>query len=357
MRKIISIFLALITIFALAACGTTPTTSPSAAPSSAAPASSAAPESAAPASTSPDAPKSHYIGFATLTTQGDFMSTLATELQNRFTALGDKFEIASADLNPAKQIEQIENFTSLGVDVIIIMAVDDTSISDAIKKAVDKGIKIVAFSQKLSQYDLFLGADDFALGQKEAEMAAAWIDKTFPDAKPGSIPVAIFENRDKPMAATRSDGLKEITKLTDKANIVATVGVDTTNKSGQTAAENLMLTNPDVKVILSYNSDTAMGVDAYAMSLNSAIKDKAQFATFGIDFNGAAIDAIMKSGNNESIWRGTIMMGKSLEQMYSDVVNYTTDLLNNKITSKDQLTDLYKVTLDNINDALSGTIK
>lgn len=285
------------------------------------------------------------------------MSNLATELQNRFTGLGNKFEIASADLNPAKQIEQIENFTSLGVDAIIIMAVDTSSITDAIKKAAEKGVKIVAFSQKLSQYDLFLGSDDFALGQKEAEMAAAWIDKTFPDAAPGSIPVAIFENRDKPMAVTRSDGLMEITKLTDKAKVVATVGVDTTNKSGQSSAENLLLTNPDVKVILSYNSDTAMGVDAYAMSLNSAIKDKAQFATFGIDFNGAAIDAIGKSVNNESIWRGTIMMGKSLEDMYVDVVTYTTNLLTNQLTNKDQLSALYKVTPDNLNDALSGTIK
>ncbi len=348
MRKIVSVFLVLILIFSLAACGTQPTKTANP---------SAAVTSSAPGGASPTATKSFYIGYSTLTTQGDFMSNLATELQKRFKALGYKFEIASADLNPAKQIEQIENFTSLGVDAIIIMAVDPTSITDAIKKAKDKGVKIVAFSQKLSQYDLFLGSDDYALGKKEAEMAAAWIEKTFPDAKDGTIPVAIFENRDKPTAASRSDGFKEITNLTKKAKIAATVGVDTTNKGGQTAAENLMLTNPEIKVILSYNSDTAMGVDAYAMSLNSAIKAKAQFATFSIDFNGAAIDAIGKSVKNESIWRGTIMMGKSQEDMYLDIVNYTTKLLNNQLTNKDQLSELYKVTPDNLKEALSGTIK
>jgi ribose transport system substrate-binding protein len=285
------------------------------------------------------------------------MSNVATELTSRFTALGDKFEVASADMSPGKQIEQIENFISLGVDAIIIMAVDASSLSDVVMKAQTAGIKIIAFSQPLSVYDLYLGADDYALGKKEAEMAADWMEATFPDAADGSIPVAIFENRDKPMAATRSDGFKEIANLTKKATVVATVGVDTTNAGGQSAAENLMITHPEVKVILSYNGDTAMGVDAYAMSLNSAIKDKATFATFGIDFNGAAIDAIQKSSGNESIWRGTIMMGKSIEAMYVDIVTFTKKCLHGELETKDQFTDIYKVTPDNLAKVFDGTIE
>lgn len=300
--------------------------------------------------------KTYYIGYSTLTTQGDFMALLARVFEERFTALGHKFEVASADLNPAKQIEQIENFITLGVDALIVMAVEPSSLDDVLKRAQDAGVKVVAFSQPTKHYDLFLGANNYDNGKVQAEMTAEWIEKTFPDAEDGSIEVAIFENRDKPSAAERSDGFLEISNLTKKAKVVAVVSVDTTNASGQAAAENLLLTHPEVKVIISYNADTAMGVDAYAMALNSQIKDKANFATFSTDFNPAASAAIRKSANDESIWRGTIMMGKGLESLFSDVTNYSLALLDGSLDFRDNFTELFKVTVDNIDAADSGDI-
>lgn len=298
--------------------------------------------------TATEAPKSHYIGFSTLTTQGDFMAMLANQLQERFTGLGHKFEVASADLNPSKQIEQIENFITLGVNELIIMAVDPSSLNDVIKKAQSKGIKVVAFSQKTATYDLYLGADETANGKAVAQIAADWIDATFPDAAPESVGVAIFENRDKPTAAERSDNFKNITNLTKKAKIIKVVGVDTTSNGGQSAAENLMMTNKDIKVVICYNADTAMGVNAYSMALNSRVKDKAHFGAFSIDFNPAALDAIKKSANNESIWRGTVMMDKSIDDMLTNIVNKSLSALDGTLQSKDDYAKLYPITVSNI---------
>lgn len=288
------------------------------------------------------------VVFSTLSTDGDFLSGLAEELEKRFTDLGYKFELASADFNPTKQIEQIENFITLGVDEIVVMAVDPSSLSGVLQKAKDNGIKIVAFSQKTSEYDVFLGADETKVGEEQAKMAAKWIDEKFPDATPGSIEVAVFENRDKPTAAERSDGLKKITEFSKKAKIVKTVGVDTSTEGGQVAAENLLLTNPEIKVILSYNADTAMGVDAYVMSQNSPVKDKANFATFAVDFNPAAADAIKKSVENESIWRGTIMLGSGLEAMYENIVTHSVAALDGTIEEKDDYTELSQITPENV---------
>lgn len=122
--------------------------------------------------------KSYYIGYSTLTTQGDFMALLANVFTERFTAMGHKFEVASADLNPAKQIEQIENFITLGVDALIVMAVEPSSLDDVLKRAQEAGVKVVAFSQPTGYYDLFLGADNYANGKVEAEMTAEWIAPT-----------------------------------------------------------------------------------------------------------------------------------------------------------------------------------
>lgn len=290
----------------------------------------------------------YYVGYSTITTQGDFMSLLANGVKDKMTAAGCKFEIASADLNVAKQIEQIENFITLGVNELIIMAVDPSSLTDVIKKAQSKGIKIVAFSQKTPTYDLYLGSDETAVGTATAKMAAQWIDKTFPKAKAGSIQVAILENKDKPTAAERSKAFKAITKLTKKAKIVKTVGVDTTTNGGQSAAENLLLTNPKVQVVICYNADTAMGVNSYAMALNSKVKDKAHFGAFSVDFNPAAGDFITKSAKNKSIWRGTLMMGKGLDDLIQTVSGESLKLLNGTLKVKDNLAQLFPITAGNV---------
>lgn len=318
MKKLMSIILALILVLSLVGCKTQ------------------------------EVEKQKYVGFSTITTQGDFMSLLATGIMDKMVAAGCKFETASADLNVAKQIEQIENFITLGVDELIIMAVDPSSLADVIKKAQSKGIKVVAFSQKTPTYDLYLGADETQVGTATAEMAAKWIDKTFPDAKAGSVQVAIFDNRDKPTATERSDGFKAITTFTDKATVVKTVGVDTTTKGGQSAAENLLLTNPEVKVVICYNGDTAMGVDSYAMALNSNVKDKANFGIFSVDFNPAAGDAITKSAKNESVWRGTIMMGKGLEDLIQIVSGESLKLLNGTLEEKENIAELFPITAENV---------
>jgi ribose transport system substrate-binding protein len=291
---------------------------------------------------------SYHIGFSILSTQGDFLAQLTENLKTAFTEEGHKFEVASADFNPTKQIEQIENFIALGVDEIIVMAVDPSSLSDVLQKAHDQGIKIVAFSQKTNVYDKFFGANDLDTGKKVAEMAAEWIDETFPDAEPGSVEVAVFENRDKPTAAERSDGLALVTELTNKAKIVATIGVDTTNEGGQSAAENLFLTNPNVKVVISYNADTAMGVEAYALSMNSQVKDLSKFATFGVDFNPSVAEAIAKSKDDKSVVRGTVMLGGSLDQTVKDVFVGGIEALKDNVQVVDDYAVLTKITKENI---------
>lgn len=290
----------------------------------------------------------YYIGWSVLSTESEFLAQLTEKLQNSFKERGVKFEVASADFNPTKQIEQIENFISLGVDEIIVMAVDPSSLTDVLQKAHDQGVKIVAFSQKTSVYDKFFGAHELETGKAQAEMAADWVEKTFPDAEPGSVEVAILEYRDKPTAAERSDGLAKITEFSDKVKVVAKVGVDSTTEGGQSAAENLFLTNPNVKAVLSYNSDTALGVNAYVSSMNSRVKDKEKFAIFGIDFNPTMADAIAKSANNESVLRGTIVLGGSIDDNVKLIVDGGLEVLEGNVEVVDDYAKLTKVTIENL---------
>lgn len=290
------------------------------------------------------AKKAYYIGYSLPTTEGYFMSSLAQSITQRLKDKGHRVEYTSADGSPSKQMEQIENFITKGVDELIVMALDATSLTDVLTKAQKKGIKVFAFSKETTPNDFFMGTDEFAVGKQIALMASEWIDKSFPTAKAGSVDVAIFEFRGNAEAARRSDGMKEIAKINPKARIVKTVGVDTTTKDAQSAAENLLLTNKTVKVILCFNSDTASGANAYAMALNSKVKDKGQFAVYGCDYNDEALAMIKKSLTNESVYRGTIRMGTSLDALFDDVVKHALLCLDPANTVKTNYASLYQIT-------------
>jgi ribose transport system substrate-binding protein len=297
------------------------------------------------------AKKSYYIGYSLPTTQGAFMSMITDGVKQKFVDGGYKIDTASADNSPTKQLEQIENFIAMGVDELIVMALDPSSLTDVLKKAQAKGIKVVAYSMETQTYDLFLGVDEGEVGKQLSVMTAEWIDKTFPKAAPGSIEVAILEYRGTAEASRRSDGMREIAKLTPKAKLVKVVGVDTTPTGGQAAAENLLLTNKNVKAVICYNSDTAAGVNSYAMSLNSTVKDKSKFAIFGCDYNEQAVALIKQSRQNKSVFRGVIRMGTSLEALYKFVYDYSLAALDGTLQGKRHTLKLYEITDSNVDNA------
>lgn len=349
MRKFIGVTLALVMLLSLVGCSakkeTTTETATTEVVATATTEAAATTETTTAETTVKD---SYYIGFSILTTQGDFMSMLATKLTEQFTAGGNKFEVASADGNATKQIEQIENFITMGVDEILIMAIDPSSLGDVIKKAQDKGIKVVAFSAQTPVYDAFVGIDEYEVGKQTAQMAADWIDKTFPDAADGSVQVAILENRNRPTDVERSDGDLEIEKLTKKAKIVSTTGIDGTPVSAQAAAENIFMTNKDVKAVICYNADTAVGVNSYVMSLNSVVKDKSQVGAFGVDYQDQAAELIKQSVTNESVFRGTIRMGESLESLLNLIVDTCMKTVKNELPEKDVYNTIFQVTAENV---------
>ena len=292
----------------------------------------------------------YFIGVSMPTTQGGFMGALTDGIVGRFTEAGLKVEVADAELSPAKQIEQIENMIILGADAIIIAAVDPSGVTDVIKKAMAKDIKIFAFSQKTEVYDKYAGTDNVATGERIAEMATIWIDKNYPDAAPGSINVAIFENRDLPDMAARADGMHKITEFTDKVKITSVVGVNGSPVDAQEKAENLFLTNSDIDVVLAYNTDTASGINANVMALNSQIDDKENFAIFSCDWSDLAQQLLEESVDNTSVVRGVIQMGEGFGAMIADVYKFTMETLESENYDKDSYTTLNMVTADNLAD-------
>lgn len=300
--------------------------------------------------------------------------------QDAFTnAFGEQYDVqvASADGNANTQATQIENYTAMNVKFMFIMAVEPTSIVPKLSAAKEAGI-IILFAGgdpgDSDAYTSFMHMNQFLSGHYAAFMAKQWVDVTYPDAAPGSIETVIFESTLNPEAVDRSYGLKMISepylrnaagdyvditgnpvdeadRITNPAyaeavNVVQIVQAEMF-QAGQTAMQNVLTTNPNVKLILAYAGDGGMGasqaiMDEYAKGPGvSVIEDLNKVAVFSIGLIGAEGPAIADSSTGNGVFRGTIRFGGDL---VGRTIEYATKILNGEVVPADIWDDLELVT-------------
>lgn len=284
-------------------------------------------------------------------TGNPFMAMLAAEFKNAFERNGYEFHLAVADLDSKKQIEQTENMITMKMNILLVISVDPTSMVDVLKRAKSDGIKVIDFTTRTGVADMFCGSKEKNTGIAAAEMASEWIDNIFPSVAPGSVKVAIMEFNGTPEAVERCEGLREIAIKNPKVHIKKIVESLNSTDAARQAAENLLLTDPDLNVILTYNSGMGLGVNSYVMTPGSPIRDKSKFGIFSVDNETEALIAVQGSVRNESVLRGLTQLGGPILDTINNVVGYADQLLAGK-TVPDDIATVYKITPENANEYL-----
>lgn len=296
------------------------------------------------------APEDTMVALAISTTQNDFMALVEEQLGQRFITAGYQWESASADGSAQRQIEQIENFITMGADEIIIMAVEPTSLTDVCQKAIDQGVKIYAFTMNTGVYSAFMGSDEAKVGEAIANLGSKWVDEAFPDAAEGTVNTVIFSYSGSPEAAERSEALYSIAEMNPKIKIVNTVEMLNTTDAGQQATENLAQTNPETNLILCYNGAMAVGVNASVMSPGSPFEDKEHFGVFGSELTEEVIQNIMMSETNESVFRGTAQLGGDIMVAFDNILANSQKMLNGEEYLVDDYAQVDEINVHNLKD-------
>lgn len=292
--------------------------------------------------------KRKLIGYCIPDTSEPFLANLSNSVKQMFEKEGVEVQIANAAGDANTQVSQIENFATMKADLIIVMAVDPTSVADAIKKAQASGCKVLVAGSDTGVYDAIMYIDQFEDGKMIAKMAADYISAKYPNAAPNSIEVAILESRDTPEASQRCDGMAEITKLCPAAKVVKVIGGIKNTDAAQAAAENLFQTNPNVKVVLCYNSGAGIGVNAYAMRPGSKITDKSDFAVFCSDLDPQSKQAVIDSASNKSVLRGVVKFGG--KDLAADTYKLAKKMINGEQFNKKNPDPLTPITPENANE-------
>lgn len=173
----------------------------------------------------------------------------------------------------------------------------DTAGDDALKDAMDAGIKVLTCGVENANYDVCQIMDNKATGYQIGEMAANYINENFG----GSAKVAYITSTKSQNMMDRVEGYRQaMEELCPGADVVYEAECVDVGQ-GTTFAENLNTLHPDCKIILSY-SDTYTKEIAEVWNALSYPKDA---ACFGHDAEAAVLKNIAEGG----YIKGTVSAG------------------------------------------------
>jgi putative multiple sugar transport system substrate-binding protein len=148
----------LLAAFILSACGgpAAPTTAPTTAPGATQP---------------PAVEEVKTVGISMPTKTSTRWISDGESMVREFTAMGYKTDLQFADDDIPNQLAQIENMITKGADVLVIAAIDGTTLSDVLQQAKDRGILVVAYDRLISKtpnVDFYATFDNFQVGVLQA---------------------------------------------------------------------------------------------------------------------------------------------------------------------------------------------
>lgn len=128
--------------------------------------------------------------YAAAQTKGPIGISMPTKSSMRWIADGDnmvkvfkergyKADLQFADDDIPNQLAQVENMITKGAKVLVIAAIDGTTLTDVLQKAADKGIKVISYDRLIrgtKNVDYYATFDNFQVGVLQASSIEKALD-------------------------------------------------------------------------------------------------------------------------------------------------------------------------------------
>lgn len=249
------------------------------------------------------------VGFSVLSLTDPFIKMISDGVKDLYAKDGVEVLIASCEMSPDKQVEQLENFAAMGCKHILCFSMNSSGLESVITKLREKGITVLLIGANPPNYDVdgIINVRQEVVGGNVGKMAIKWLDQKYPDAAPGSIHTAVFTTTTIEDLKNRSEAIKKTISADPRVKIVfekENVSEITEATAGMQEAFAL---DRDIKLVLAWNDALGIGCNSIAMSEKDV--DKEGFAIFTSAVSDASVKLIEASKNNESVFRGTIKYG------------------------------------------------
>jgi len=303
----------------------------------------------------------------------------------QFEAAGYEPDLQYAEDDIPNQLAQIENMITKGVNVLVIAAIDGTTLSNALENAYYADIKVIAYDRLIrdsEHVDYYATFDNFAVGVLQATSLVDGLKARFGDVKPWNVELFGGSPDDNNAYFFYDGAMSVLQPLIDSGDIVVVSGqmgmetVGTLRWDGavaQARMDNLLSAHYTDKIVhgvlspydglsigilsslkgVGYGSgDLKMpivsGQDAELQSIKSIIAGE-QYSTVFKDTRELArvtvgmVDALLKGGepeiNDTTTYDNGVKVVPSylLEPVSVDITNYEAIVIDSGYHSKDSL--------------------
>ncbi|MCI8736940.1 MAG: sugar ABC transporter substrate-binding protein [Lachnospiraceae bacterium] len=383
-KKLLSVLLSTAMVAALlVGCGNSAAEEPAAATEEAAPAEEAAEEPAAEEEEAAPAAESNgtKVGVSMPTKDLQRWNQDGANMEAELKAAGYEVDLQYANNEPQTQVSQIENMISNGANVLVIAAIEASSLGEALDMAKAANIPVVAYDRLLMNSDAvsyYATFDNYKVGQVQGQYIIDTLDLDNADG-PFNLEITAGDPGDNNAPFFYSGAMDLLQPYIDEGKLVVKSGQTAFEEVGtpqwktetaQSRADNIISSfyadGTNIDVWLCSNDSTALGVEtALANSYNgeypivtgqdcdientknmiagkqsmSVFKDTRTLATqvvkmVGQILNGEEVDV----NDTETYDNGTGVIPSFLcDPVFADANNYKELLIDSGYYTEDQL--------------------
>ena len=131
-----------------------------------------------------------FVGIAMPTKSSARWISDGNSMVEQFEAAGYETDLQYAEDDIPNQLAQIENMITKGVNVLVIAAIDGSTLSNALENAAAAGITVIAYDRLIrdsGNVDYYATFDNFKVGVQQAESLVRGLNERFADAKPWNV--------------------------------------------------------------------------------------------------------------------------------------------------------------------------
>ena len=256
-------------------------------------------------------------------------------MEKLFKEAGYTPDLQFADDDIPNQLAQIENMVTKGAKVLVIGAIDGTTLSDILQKAADAGVKVIAYDRLIrdsGNVDYYATFDNFQVGVLQATSLVDGLKAKFPDTKPWNVELFGGSPDDNNAFFFYDGAMSVLQPLIDSGAIVVKSGqtgmetVGTLRWDGavaQARMENLLsstYTDGRVDGVLSPYDGLSIGILSALKGLGYGSADQPMAVVTGQDAELPSVKSMLADEQYSTIFKDTRELAKVTVSMVNAIL-------------------------------------
>ena len=264
----------------------------------------------------------------------------------QFTAAGYATDLQYAEDDIPNQLAQIENMITKGVNVLVIAAIDGTTLSNALENAAASGIKVIAYDRLIREsgnVDYYATFDNFKVGVQQATSLVGGLKERFGD---GPYNVELFGGSpdDNNAFFFYNGGVSVLQPLIDSGEVVIVSGQMGMDKVGtlrwdsavaQSRMDNLLsahYTDKPVHGVLSPYDGLSIGILSSLKGVGYGSGDQKMPIVTGQDAEVPSVKSILADEQYSTVFKDTRELARVTVGMVDALLQGGTPEINDTTT-------------------------